>query len=93
MSIAKKYRQLKNLPFQKSGSIWEVVYYENDIIDVTINGCAYTDTTKGLWIGLARYYFGGNREDELKMLEMDAPDGNGEKWFEDITGQEKGFDY
>ena len=81
MSTAKKYRQLKSLPFQKVDSIWEVVYYENDIVDVTINGCVYTNTLPGLWVGLARYYL----SDGNLMMDDDR---DGEKWFEDVTNQD-----
>ena len=69
----KYYKQIKELPFSRIGSLWIIEGDKDTTQKLTINGSNYSYCSPGLWTGLVEYY-----RDEDGNLDMNSD------WFVEL---------
>lgn len=52
-----KYEQIKELPFSKVGSVWDIEFVHGEELILNIDNENYSYCSPSLWTGLVRYYF------------------------------------
>lgn len=69
----KYYKQIKELPFSRVGSLWQIEGDRDTTIILLINGTNYSNTSPGLWTGLVKYY-----TDDDGAIDMES------EWFTEL---------
>jgi hypothetical protein len=69
----KYYKQIKELPFSRIGSLWQIEGDQDITTRLLVNGTDYSHTYPSLWTGLVKYY-----TDDNGVLDMESD------WFTEL---------